>query len=88
VLGLAVGLVSVGLGVWLSPGKSAAGVILAVQVVYSATGVILALPGVIAVAGGMTAFRADLCGRHARPSAGQPDVLAAGPCSSVGRDRG
>ena len=61
--GLAVGFASVGLGVWWrSPGMSAAGVVLAVPVIFSAIAVILALPAVVAVARRMTAFRADYAG--------------------------
>lgn len=62
VTGLAMGVVSVGLGVWWWPGLSAAGLVLAVPVVTSAAGVIYALPGVAAVACRMVAFRADCMG--------------------------
>jgi hypothetical protein len=62
ILGLGVGLVAVGLGVWWSPGVSPAAVILAIPVVSSVAGVILALPGVVAVACRMIAFRADCMG--------------------------
>lgn len=62
VTGMAVGLVSVGLGAWWWPGISAAGLVLAIPVVMSAAGVIFALPGVAAVACRMVAFRADCMG--------------------------
>jgi hypothetical protein len=62
VMGLAMGVVSVGLGAWWWPGLSAAGLVLAVPVVTSAAGVIFALPGVAAVACRMVAFRADCMG--------------------------
>jgi hypothetical protein len=62
-LGLAVGLVSVGLGVaWRSSGISTAGVILAVPSFFAAFSVALALPGAVAVVRRMTAFRADYAG--------------------------
>lgn len=62
-LGLAVGLISVALGLlWELPSLSAASVILAVPVIFSAFGVILAMPGVIAIARRRIAFRADPTG--------------------------
>jgi len=62
-VGLAVGVISVGLGVvWQAPRFSAASVILAVPVIFSAFGVILAMPGVIAIARRTIAFRADTAG--------------------------
>jgi hypothetical protein len=62
-LGLAVGILSVGVGVLFeAPALSAASVILAIPVVFSAFGVILAMPSVIAMASRRIAFRADPMG--------------------------
>src|SRR5438552_3903788 len=60
--GLAIGLVSVGLGVLWQPPISAAAVVLAIPVVFSAFTVLLAMPGLIAMARRKTAFRADYAG--------------------------
>jgi hypothetical protein len=63
VLSLGAGIVSVGLGIlWRAPGISAAGVILAVPVIFSAIAVILAVPDLVAAARRMIAFRADYAG--------------------------
>ena len=60
--GLAVGLVSVGLGLMWQPPISAAALILAIPVIFSAVTVLLAVPGLIAMARRKTAFRADYAG--------------------------
>jgi len=60
--GLAVGLVSVGLGILWQPPISAAAVVLAIPVISSAFAVLLAMPGLIAMARRKTAFRADYAG--------------------------
>jgi hypothetical protein len=60
--GLAIGLVSVGLGVLWQPPISAAAVVLAIPVAFSAFTVLLAMPGLIAMARRKTAFRADYAG--------------------------
>ena len=60
--GLAIGLVSVGLGLLWQPPISAAALILAIPVIFSAIGVLLAMPGLIAMACRKTAFRADYAG--------------------------
>ncbi len=63
VLRLALGLLSLGLGLrWQSPAVSATAVILAIPVVLSALAVLFAAPGVIALACRMIAFRADYAG--------------------------
>ena len=62
-LGLAVGLVSVALGiVWHPSTISATAVILAVPVAFSAVAILLAMPGVVALGRRMVAFRADYAG--------------------------
>jgi hypothetical protein len=62
-LGLAVGLVSVVLGlVWHPSTMSATAVILAIPVAFSAAAIVLAMPGVVAFGRRMTAFRADYAG--------------------------
>jgi hypothetical protein len=62
-LRLAVGLLSVGTGIfWQSPDISATSVILAIPVIFSALAVVFVMPGVIAVASRMIAFRADYAG--------------------------
>jgi len=60
--GLAIGLISVGLGVLWQPPFSAAAVVLAIPVIFSAVTVLLAVPGLIAMARRKTAFRADYAG--------------------------
>jgi len=60
--GLAVGLVSVGLGLMWQPPISAAALILAIPVIFSAIAVLLAVPALIAMARRKTAFRADYAG--------------------------
>ena len=60
--GLAIGLISVGLGVLWQPPISAAAVVLAIPVIFSAIAVLLAMPGLIAMARRKTAFRADYAG--------------------------
>ena len=60
--GLAVGLVSVGLGLMWQPPISAAAVVLAIPVIFSAIAVLLAVPGLVAMARRKTAFRADWAG--------------------------
>jgi hypothetical protein len=60
--GLAIGLISVGLGVLWQPPISAAAVVLAIPVIFSAIAVLLAMPGLIATARRKTAFRADYAG--------------------------
>jgi hypothetical protein len=60
--GLAVGLISVGLGVMWQPPISAAAAVLAIPVIFSAIAVLLAMPGLIAMARRKTAFRADYAG--------------------------
>src|SRR5215468_9683718 len=60
--GLAVGLVSVGLGLMRQPPISAAALILAIPVIFSAIAVVLAVPGLITMARRKTAFRADYAG--------------------------
>ena len=60
--GLAIGLVSVGLGILWQPPISAAAVVLAIPVISSAFAVLLAMPGLIAMARRKTAFRADYAG--------------------------
>jgi len=59
---LAVGLISVGLGVLWQPPISAAAVVLAIPVIFSAIAVLLAVPGLVAMARRKTAFRADWAG--------------------------
>jgi hypothetical protein len=62
-LSLGIAVVSVGLGIlWQAPGISAAGVILAVPMIFSAVAVVLAVPGMVAAARRMIAFRADYAG--------------------------
>jgi hypothetical protein len=60
--GLAIGLISVGLGLLWQPPLSAAAVVLAIPVIFSAVTVVLAMPGLIAMARRKTAFRADYAG--------------------------
>lgn len=60
--GLAIGLISVGLGILWQPPISAAAVVLAIPVISSAIAVLLAMPGLIAMARRKTAFRADYAG--------------------------
>jgi hypothetical protein len=62
-LGLAIGLVSVALGiVWHPATVSATAVILAIPVIFSAAAIVLAMPVVVAIGRRMTAFRADYAG--------------------------
>lgn len=62
-LRLAIGLLSVGTGIFLgSPAVSATSVILAVPVFFSALTVVFVMPGVIAAASRTIAFRADYAG--------------------------
>jgi hypothetical protein len=74
--GLAIGLISVGLGVLWQPPISAAAVVLAIPVIFSAITVLLAMPALIAMARRKTAFRADYAGHHARHPARQPGLPA------------
>jgi hypothetical protein len=60
--GLAIGLISVGLGVVWQPPISAAAAVLAIPVIFSAIAVLLAMPALIAMARRKTAFRADYAG--------------------------
>jgi hypothetical protein len=60
--GLAVGLISVGLGVLWQPPISAAAAVLAIPVIFSAVAVLLAVPGLVAMARRKTAFRVDYAG--------------------------
>src|SRR5436190_7825308 len=53
--GLAIGLISVGLGLLWQPPISAAAVVLAIPVIFSAIAVLLAMPGLIAMARRKTA---------------------------------
>jgi hypothetical protein len=59
---VAVGLISVGLGVLWQPPLSAAAAVLAIPVIFSAITVLLAMPRLIAMACHKTAFRADYAG--------------------------
>ena len=62
-LGLAVGLLSVTLGIiWRSPGLSAASIILAVPAIFATVAVAFAMPGVLAITRRVIAFRADAGG--------------------------
>ena len=60
--GVAIGLISVGLGVLWQPPISAAAAVLAIPVIFSAIAVLLDMPGLIAMARHKTAFRADYAG--------------------------
>jgi hypothetical protein len=71
--GLAIGLISVGLGVVWQPPFSAAAAVLATPAIFAAMAVLLAMPGLIAMARRKTAFRADYAGITLGP---QPDSLA------------
>jgi hypothetical protein len=60
--GLAIGLISVGLGVVWQPPFSPAAAVLAAPAIFAAMAVLLAVPGLIAMARRKTAFRADYAG--------------------------
>ncbi len=60
--GLAIGLISVGLGVLWQPPISAAAAVLAIPVIFSAVAVLLDMPGLIAMARRKTAFRVNYAG--------------------------
>jgi hypothetical protein len=60
--GLAIGLLSVGLGLLWQPPISAAALVLAIPVIFSAIAVVLAMPALVAMARRKTAFRADYAG--------------------------
>jgi len=79
VSGLAVGLISVGLGLLWQPPISAAALILAIPVIFSAIAVLLAVPGLIAMARRKTAFRADYAGIMLGTLPDSPALLRGSP---------